>query len=259
MTPLDALLELLERVGASRGAAALVSEEELNRWPAEAVRELKAQKLLVKASSATTVVCPGCEQECVMQVYAMPESGPPFTICDKRDDINRVEIPTERMRQWRCGAEAVGTFVAQSLGLRADSQRKIGAGQWELGVVMGKSRSQMVCLRVGERLELVAGQNAVPLAGLVGYGSSGYSVVDNAVRQLVDAATMGDHRYTPNNVRREARKLDTQALHESWRKEYQALKQRRPEMSDVWYSQQIAKMEIAHQRSAETIRKQMTR
>jgi hypothetical protein len=70
---------------------------------------------------------------------------------------------------------------------------------------------------------------------------------------------MGDHRYTPNNVRREARKLDTQALHESWRKEYQALKQRRPEMSDVWYSQQIAKMEIAHQRSAETIRKQMTR
>jgi hypothetical protein len=194
-----------------------------------------------------------------MQVYAMPESGPPFTICDKRDDINRVEIPTERMRQWRCGAEAVGTFVAQSLGLRADSQRKIGAGQWELGVVMGKSRSQMVCLRVGERLELVAGQNAVPLAGLVGYGSSGYSVVDNAVRQLVDAATMGDHRYTPNNVRREARKLDTQALHESWRKEYQALKQRRPEMSDVWYSQQIAKMEIAHQRSAETIRKQMTR
>ena len=34
MTPLDALLELLERVGASRGAAALVSEEELSRWPA---------------------------------------------------------------------------------------------------------------------------------------------------------------------------------------------------------------------------------
>ncbi len=29
MTPLEALLELLERVGASRDAAALVSEEEL--------------------------------------------------------------------------------------------------------------------------------------------------------------------------------------------------------------------------------------
>lgn len=134
MTPLDALLELLERVGASRGAAALVSEEELNRWPAEVVRELKAQKLLVKASPATTVVCPGCEQECTMPVYAMPESGPPFTICDKRDDINRVEIRTERLRQWRCGAEAVGAFVAQSLGLRptASGRRIPGRGSLAL-------------------------------------------------------------------------------------------------------------------------------
>ena len=69
MTPLEALLELLERVGASRGAAALVSEEELSRWPAEAVRKLKSQKLLVKASPAVSVVCPGCEQECTMPVY----------------------------------------------------------------------------------------------------------------------------------------------------------------------------------------------
>ena len=75
----------------------------------------------------------------------------------------------------------------------------------------------------------------------------------------MDAATTGDSRYTPNNARREARKLDTKALHESWRKEYRALKQRRPEMSDVWYSQQIAKMDIAKGRSAETIRKHMKR
>jgi hypothetical protein len=40
MTPLEVLLELLERVGAGHGAAALVSEEELRRWPAEAVRKL---------------------------------------------------------------------------------------------------------------------------------------------------------------------------------------------------------------------------
>jgi hypothetical protein len=31
MTPLEALLELLERVGASQGAAVLVSEEELSQ------------------------------------------------------------------------------------------------------------------------------------------------------------------------------------------------------------------------------------
>lgn len=94
MTPLDALLELLERVGASHGAAVLVSEAELSLWPSEAVRQLKLQKLLVKASPAVSVVCPGCEQECVMEVHTPPSvTGPAasFVICDKRDDINRVQ------------------------------------------------------------------------------------------------------------------------------------------------------------------------
>ena len=151
MTPLEALLELLERVEASRGAAALVSEEELSHWPAEAVRELKSQKLLVKASPAVSVVCPGCEQECTMPVHTPPRrTGPAasFIVCDKRDDINRVEVPAERLRQWRCGAESVGAFVAQSLGLRSEQPaRRPDAGLWELGLVTGKKRSQMLCLR----------------------------------------------------------------------------------------------------------------
>jgi hypothetical protein len=77
------------------------------------------------------------------------------------------------------------------------------------------------------------------------------------IRQLVDAATTGDSRYTPSNARREARKLETQALHERWRKEYRSLEKHRPEMSDVWYSQQIAKSKMANGRRSETIRKHM--
>ena len=260
MMPLEALLELLERVGASRDAAALVSEEELNQWPAEAVRELKAQKLLAKASPAVSVVCPGCYQECVMPVDTVSAgagNAASFIVCDKRDDINRVEVPAERLRQWRCGAEAVGAFVAQSLGIRSDNQRKADAGLWELGLVRGKRRSQMVCLRANGTLGLVAGENAVPLAELVRFGAEGYSVDCEGIRQLVDAASTGDSRYTPSNARREAHKLETQARHEHWRKEYQALKKRHPDMSDVACSKQIAKLPVADGCSAETIRKQM--
>ncbi len=262
MTPVEALLELLERVEASRDAAALVSEEELSHWPAEAVRELKSQKLLVKASPAVSVVCPGCEQACTMPVHTVSDGrdeSASFVVCDKRDDINRVPVTADRLRQWRCGAEAVGKFVAQSLGLRPESQRKAGAELWELGPVTGKKRSQMVCLRAGERLELVAGENTVPVAERVRYGAEGYSVDGDAIRQLVDMATTGDSRYTPSTVKREARKLEKQAMYERWQKEYRALKQRRPDMSDVWYSQQIAKMDIAQGRNAETIRKHLKR
>ena len=66
------------------------------------------------------------------------------------------------------------------------------------------------------------------------------------IRRMVDAATTADNRYTPSNAKREARKLDTQAMYESWQKEYRELKRSKPGMSDVWYAQQIAKMDIAH-------------
>jgi hypothetical protein len=59
------------------------------------------------------------------------------------------------------------------------------------------------------------------------------------------------------HVRQEARKLQTQAVHTKWQQEYRQLRRRRPEMSDVWCSQQIAKIDIGKGRSAETIRKHM--
>jgi hypothetical protein len=226
------------------------------------VRSLKSQKLLMKASPAASVVCPGCEQQCAMQVHTVPAGlgkAALFVVCDKREDINRVPISAERLRQWRCGVEAVGRFVARSLGMRSESQRKARDGLWELGLATGKKRSQMLCLRANGTLELVAGHNAVSLAELARFGAESYSVDGEAIRQLVDTATTGDSRYTPSNARREARKLDTQALHERWRKEYRTLKQRRPEMSDVWYSEQIARMEITPKRRAGTIRKHLKR
>lgn len=259
---MDAILELLARVGASNGAGVLVSEEELSDWPEAAVHAMKSQKLLVKASPSASVVCPGCEQESVMPVYTLthPTRSPAsFVVCDKRDDINRVPVAARRLGQWRCGAEAVSAFVARSLGLRPESQHKTGDGLRELGLVKGKKRSQMVCLRANGVLELAAGNNAVPLAEVVRSGKEVYSVDGAVIRQLVDTATTADTRYTRSNARREARKLETQDLHECWRKEYRALKKRRPEMSDVWYAQQIAKTNVGNGRSAETIRRHLKR
>lgn len=46
-------------------------------------------------------------------------------------------------------------------------------------------------------------------------------------------------------------------MYESWQKEYRALKKKRRNMSDVWYSQQIAKLEIANRRNPSTIKKHM--
>ena len=46
-------------------------------------------------------------------------------------------------------------------------------------------------------------------------------------------------------------------MYEDWQKAYRDLTKRCRNMSDVWYSQQIAKRDIAAGRSAETIRRHM--
>ena len=260
MTPQGALTELLARVGARNDAEVLVSAEELSQWPAAAVAAIKSQKLLAKARPASSVVCPGCERECVMPVHTLP-AGPrdtaSFIVCDKRDDINCVPVSAERQKQWRCDANAVCGFIAASLGLRRSDQHPATAGLLNIGIASGDKRSQILCLKTDIALALVVGNGAVPLAEIVDYRNGEYSVDGDMIRQLVDSATTANPRYTPSNAKRESRKLDTQAMYEAWRKAYRDLKKKRRNMTDVWYSQQIAKQGIAATRSAETIRKHM--
>jgi Transposase IS66 family len=170
MTPLDALLELLERVGASRGAAALVSEDELSRWPAEAMRELKAKKLLQTASPAVSVVCPGCEQECVMPVHTPPaETGAAasFVVCDKRDDINRVAVSAERVRQWRAPAASIADLITGLLGLRSPDAGAISSGRWEIGMLKGRKHSSHIVLISDGQLTLCVAGHTVALADVL--------------------------------------------------------------------------------------------
>lgn len=259
MTPFDALIELLGRVGACQGAAVLVNSEELSLWPDEAVAAMKTRKLLVRVRPAASAVCPGCERDCTMPFHTLTTATgatASFIVCDKRSDTNRVPVSSEQLIQWRCNASAVCGFVAVSLGLRR-SDKAAGDGLWVIGMAAGATRSQMLCLQAGGELTLTAGDNKMPLAELVEFHDGRYSIADAMVSRLVDAATTTDNRYTPSIVKRETRKLETQALHKAWQKEYRSLLRKKPGMGGVWYSQQIAKMDIAQDRKAETIRKHM--
>jgi len=261
MTPQAVLIELLERVGASSAKVVFINEEELTVWPDAAVVALKTQKLLVKARPATSAICPGCERECVMPVHIVPakENLPSraFISCDKRSDISRVTVSLAKLNQWQCTIDSVCQFIAACLGLRRSNQLTDNSNLSNIGIAKGIKREQMLDLEADGVLSLIAGNSRLPLIESIEYHDGAYSIDAVMIHQLVDAATTADNRYTPSNAKREARKLDTQALHESWQKEYRALKKKRRGMPDVWYSRQIAKMEIANGRDAETIRKNM--
>ena len=262
MTPREALLDLVARVGARDGAAVRISETDVRQWSAEAIGALKAHRLLVRARPARTVVCPGCEADCVMPVQTIP-AGPPraaarFIVCDKRSDINRVALTTAHVDQWKCDAEALARFVAAQLGLRRSRHRIDESGTRSLGLAAGDTRHQMLGLRTHGDVTLVVADTAVALADLIDFTRGAYVLDTAAIRHLVDAATTADPHYTPSTTRREARTLDTQARYARWQTAYRALKQRRPQMSDVWYARQIAKQAVAAGCHASTIRKHMT-
>ena len=260
MNPLEVLMELVDRLGAGRGATALISEVELSGWPTAAVLALKAQRIIAKAKAADRAVCPGCEEECVMPVTVLPGGGEAtrtFILCEQRDDTNRVPVTADHLLQWRCSLELVCGFVAESLGLQRGRRQQNQAGLLELGLVTGKKRVQMVCLEVIDRVLLVVGQNKVDLAELIAFDHGKFSVDEGMIQRLVDSSNTADARHTPSVVRREMRKLETKTLHDSWRDEYLRLKKENPEQPDSWIANKIRKSPANRDYSPETIRKIM--
>ena len=237
-----------------------MTAEELDQWPQAAVAALKLQKLLTAARPAISAECHGCELACAMPVHTVTRPGgvaASFVVCDKRSDTSRVIIPRERLVQWRFDADAVCGFVAASLGLRLSDQLATDVGGRLIGMARGHKRSQMLALRLQGGLMLVAGSQATPLVDVVDF-QEGSFVVDAAwVQKMVDAAPLADPRHTPSTAKREARKIDTQAMYAAWQKAYRALRKKSAGKSDVWYSRQIAKTAVGQGRDASTIKKHM--
>ena len=130
MTPEGAMAELIEWLNAGENGLVLIGNDELVTWPAGAVAAMKSHGLIDKASPAGSVVCPGCEEQCVMPV--MKRMGPSgqtgmYVICDKRDDTSTVAIEPERLKMWRCRIENLCRFVGGQLGLRQANGRPAGS------------------------------------------------------------------------------------------------------------------------------------
>ena len=194
-----------------------------------------------------------------MPVDTIPSStgkSASFVVCDKRSDINRVAILSGQLVQWQSSTTVVAKFIARSLSVRWQGTTSRG-NELEIGIVKAARKSQMLCLRSERELALVAGTGVLPLIEAVTFAEGRFTLDVELVEQLVNNSSTSDARYTPSNAKREARKLDTQARIDSWRRERRSLKKRHPDKSDAWCAIQISKMDIGEGRSSETIRKNM--
>lgn len=192
MTPQAALIELLGRVGASRGATVLINDAELNLWPSTAVAAMKSQKLLAKARPASSAICPGCERDCVMPVHVLPAGGNrparAFIACDKRDDVSRVAVDFGRLEQWQTTGELIADALARLLGLTRSNSQAADGGQWHVGILKGKEHNSPVALLAGDNLALSLAGHAVPLVDVLTIEENALAVDKAALIRLVDKA-----------------------------------------------------------------------
>jgi hypothetical protein len=215
MTSQDALCELLARLGASKGAAVLISEEELSHWPQVAVNAMKSEKLLVKARPATSVVCLGCEQECVMPVHSSPAEdriAAPFIVCDKRSDINRVAVPISRLEQWQASGVAIADLLAGLLGLRRPDSGNTSTGRSEVGVFKsGRGSSHLVLLADG-KLTLTLAGHSTALADILTLEGNGFKLDKRTLVRLIEkpVGSAGDAESAAQRRARIKRRVQTE-------------------------------------------------
>ena len=266
-SPETVLIDLGARLCISPNRNLRIDSRELARCAGKAVKALKAQNILRKARPARSTVCPGCERQCRMPVHR--ESGPPrkatgmsgpaapFILCDKRGDINRVPVSTDRLTHWQTDGDSLVRFIVGALSLSGSSQRPQERKGLEAGMVCGRSRRRVVGLRMEDELKFVAGSSELPFSKVLRFREDRYGLDEMLIRRWLDGATDEDAPYSASRIRYESRKLDTRKKDLTLQKAYRSLKRQRPGRPDVWYARQIAKSGLGGGLSAETIRKRM--
>lgn len=200
MTPQAALTELLERLGAQQGAAVHIGGDELNTWPADAVAAMKSARILVKTRPASSIVCPGCERECVMPVHIFPsENGRParaFIACDKPEDMGRIEVELGALEQWRTTDEALVGAVARLLGFTNSPKRDDTSKRWTLGPLAGKEIRGAVTFSIENGVVLALAGKSIPLAHVLALGG----LVLRADKEALLRAVEGDTQEPASGV-----------------------------------------------------------
>lgn len=120
----------------------------------------------------------------------------------------------------------------------------------------GKVNRPHLVLNIENGANLKIGTHEVSLLDVLSFKKGALSLDVSELLRLADKAAKDLPKYKPSVIKREARKLKTKHRHKFWQKKYRELKSCKPNMSDVWYVQQIAK-NSGNKHSSETIRKNM--
>ena len=100
-------------------SSVLFGYDDVAGWLAAELGCLVGCGVLRETVHARSVVCDGCEEACLEDVEFLEGDGSrparAYVVCQRRDDIGRVEVPTERLRQWVVDLNALAEVLGELL------------------------------------------------------------------------------------------------------------------------------------------------
>ncbi|MBQ0789198.1 MAG: hypothetical protein KBT50_01165 [Cycloclasticus sp.] len=257
----EALLDVLGHIDSSNKPI-VINWDAARQWGDGVLDKLVELGLLVPTSSAQILECSGCEYHCFMDVITDTNSTKrtrAFIVCDvpeMQSEMGRIEIPLERLKQWRGGIKQLAKAI-QSLLVMANDVNDGDGALIRLGMLQGKGGRRWVSL-LNQPLVLEINGFKTPVNELL-YVDGGELTIDRLrIDELVDAKPMiVGKAYTPSTDRLEARKLSTQAKYQDWQDAYLLLQTQHPTKPKSWMAGRIARMPVAQGRDSETIRKHL--
>lgn len=257
------LLDILERIS-STSDLVVVDWDNAQKWPSGALECLTQAGILMPASSAQSIECNACEHHCYMDVLMQVGDGASvnhaFIVCDvpeMQSQIGRVQIPLERLQQWKTSFKQLAEVVAGLLGFDGRIEYKPGQASIRLGMLQSKGGRRWVSL-LNQPLVIDINGYKTPVNELL-FVDGDKLVIDRLrIDELVNSKPLSVGKaYTSSTDKREARKLATQAKYQDWQDEYVSLQVKHSTKSKTWCSRQIARMPIAKGSDSETIRKHL--
>lgn len=264
MTLNDVLSELLEHLGTALKSVTF-DWDAIQEWPQGALAALLQEKLLTPTTSAQSLECNGCEHRCFMDVLTFVDDAKKvtraFIVCDepeKQSEMGRISIPLERLEQWKTSHKHFAKAIVGLLSL--NDEIKIENNAFRLGMLKSDKGRRWLSLNV-QPLTLEANRNAVSLGDVLFFEGDALCIDYERIKVLINSEPLNTGKeYHPTTSKRDARKQATEAMYQDWQDQYQWFRKKHPNKnthSDSWIARQIEKMDIASNRSANTISRHM--
>lgn len=247
VSPSKVLASILDRVAEpSDRPEAVFLAEEVECWPAGALRALLATKLFTTALPAETITCLGCEERCLRPVTILAEDaywGPALSTCHLYPRMGPFHVRRDRLERWTSSRRAFAVFLGRVLQLAIrhhdDRWRRV-----RFSTLQFAGLRRAFSIEFQDSPMATIGPVRVPLLELLDLNACTVTVDREA---LAMAASMsedlqsGNKRVQPSKAIREEHKLLTAIKHRRVQFHMEALARQHPNLNKEQLAKKLAR------------------